>query len=254
VIFGAGGPLAAAVAAELAPDYRLRLTDIASMAELAARPRPDQHADAPRPAPLPHPHEERVVDVADAGQVLAACDGMDAIVNCSVVRHDPALAFRVSTLGAYNIVRAAAACGIRRVVQTGPQQHSVSGEHDYSADYDIPDDAPPRPGRNLYFHSKYLGQEICRVYADAYGLEIPTLLFSDFVQPTDARADLYPFSVSWADAARAVRRALEAPELPAPFEVFNICADLPHRRFSNRKARSVLGWQPRDDLARSWRA
>jgi nucleoside-diphosphate-sugar epimerase len=203
--------------------------------------------------PLPHPHEERIVDVADAEQVLAACAGMDAIVNCSVVRHDPLQAFRVSTLGAYNIMRAARAHAIRRVVQTGPQQHSVSGEHDYSADFDIPDDAPPRPGSNLYFHSKYLGQEICRVFADAYGVAVPTLLFSDFVQPGDAREDLYPFSVSWADAARAVRCALEAPELPTPFEVFNICADLPHRKFPNRKARSLLGWQPRDGLERSWR-
>ena len=36
--------------------------------------------------------------------------------------HDPVEAFRVNTLGAYNVIRAAVECGIRRVVQTGPQQ------------------------------------------------------------------------------------------------------------------------------------
>jgi nucleoside-diphosphate-sugar epimerase len=253
VIFGAGGPLAAATAAELAPHYRLRLTDLNTLAEMAATPRTDQHPDAPRPAVPAAPHEELRVDVTDPAQVLAACAGMDAIVNCTVMRTHTVQAFRVNTLGALNIAQAAVAHGIRRIVQTGPQLHSVSGEADYSADYDIVDDAPPRPGRNLYFHSKYLGQEICRVYADAYGLEIPVLLFSDFVQPDDVRADLYPFSVAWADAARAIRRALEVPSLPSPYEVFTICADLPHGVFSNRKAKQVLGWSPQHDLASSWK-
>ncbi|HEU5085847.1 MAG TPA: NAD(P)-dependent oxidoreductase, partial [Roseiflexaceae bacterium] len=176
---------------------------------------------------------------------------VDAIVNCSVVRHHPVEAFRVNTLGAYAMMRAAVAHGIRRVVQTGPQQHTVSGESDYSADYDIVDDAPPRPGRNLYFHSKYLGQEICRVYAEQYGIDVPVLLFSDFVQPANLRRELYHFSISWRDAARAIHCALDA-QLPPPYEVFNISAELPHGVISTQKARHVLGWAPEDDLSPGW--
>ena len=64
----------------------------------------------------------REVDVTDFDQVLAATRGMDAVINMTVMRHDPVEAFRVNTLGAYNVIRAAVECGIRRVVQTGPQQ------------------------------------------------------------------------------------------------------------------------------------
>ena len=249
VVFGAGGPLAAATVAELAPSYRLRLTDIRPLAEVAAAgPRRDQHSDAPVPSPLGPPHEERLVDVTDPAAVLAACEGADAIINCTVVREHPVAAFHVNLGGAYTIVRAAVASGIRRIVHTGPQLLAISGEHDYAADYDVPEDAPPRPGRHLYGHSKYLGQELCRVFAHAYGLEIPALVFSDFVQPNNLPDDLYPMSVSWADAARSVRAALEVAELPSPFEVFTISADLPHAVFSNRKAKHVLGWFPRDRL------
>ncbi len=41
--------------------------------------------------------------------------------------------------------------------------------------------------------------------------------------------------------------------LPAPYEVFHINADLPHGVFPNRKAWALLGWQPRDSLARYYR-
>jgi nucleoside-diphosphate-sugar epimerase len=49
-----------------------------------------------------------------------------------------------------------------------------------------------------------------------------------------------------------MRRALEAPALPRPLELFHILADLPHGKYDNAKARRLLGWQPRDNLARLW--
>ena len=119
VIFGAGGPLGVAAAEALAPDHRLRLSDRRALAAIAAENRP-QSSGAPLPRPLGAPHEERVVDVTDPEQVLAAARGMDVIVNSTVVRDHPVEAFRVNTVGAYHVMRAAVACGIRRVVHTGP--------------------------------------------------------------------------------------------------------------------------------------
>ena len=52
----------------------------------------------------------------------------------------------------------------------------------------MPDDAPGRPGTCLYAHSKYLGQEAARVFAEHYGLEVPALYFSNFVNPENAGA------------------------------------------------------------------
>ena len=254
VIFGAGGPLAAAAAEELSSTYVLRLTDLQPIEEIAAAgPKTNQNPGAPVIVPLGAPHESRVVDVTNPEQVMAACEGMDAIINCTVVRNELSGAFRVNTVGAYNVVRAAVAHGIRRIVHTGPQLAALHGGVDYSTDYDVPADAPPRPGRHLYGHSKYLGQEICRVFADYYDLEIPVLLFCEFAAPeTGQPLPLNPFAVSWQDAARAIRRALEVPRLPEPFEVLNVNADLPHGVFTNRKAKQILGWQPQDSLRHMW--
>jgi nucleoside-diphosphate-sugar epimerase len=186
---------------------------------------------------------------------MQACEGMDAIVNCTVVRPHPVQAFRVNFLGAYNVMRAAVAHQIKRVVHTGPLQVGNDRPSGYGWDYDVPDDAPARPGTWLYAHSKYLGQEVVRLFAEQYGLEAPTLYYSSFVNPATARVQpggVHPMSISWEDSARAMRRALEVPALPAPFEIFHILADLPHGKYSNVKAKRLLGWQPRDSLAHLW--
>ena len=39
--------------------------------------------------------------------MLAAAEGMDAIVNLSVIRPDPVLSFRVNMMGAYHVMQAA---------------------------------------------------------------------------------------------------------------------------------------------------
>ena len=252
VLFGAGGPLGAVTAKELASSYTLRLTDLRPLEEIEREGNP-QSPGAPLPEPLGAPHELRTVDVTDPDAVMAACEGMDAILNCTVLREHPVEAHRVNTLGAYNIARAAVHHRIRRVVQTGPQQVTVGGSIGYESDYDVASDAPPRPGVNLYAHTKYLGQEILRVFAEYHDLEAPTLLFTMFVNPEESDPRyLHPFTISWEDAARALRRALEVPILPSPYEVLNLLTDLPHGGFDNRKAKEILGWEPRDGLERFW--
>ena len=122
---------------------------------------------------LAPPHEWRVVDVTDAAAVEDACAGMDAIINCTVVRPDPIAAWRVNLLGVQAVMRAAVAHGIKRVVHTGPYQVAQPGPAGYAWDDFVAADASPRPGTHLYIHTKYLGQELCRVYAEWYGLKCP---------------------------------------------------------------------------------
>jgi len=254
VIFGAGGPLGAVTAQALAPAYRLRLTDLRPLAEIAADGKP-QSTGAPLPVVLPPPHESIEVDVTDAEQVWRACSGMDAIINCTVVRPDPVQAFRVNFLGAHNIARAAVDHGIRRVVQTGPLQVSNDSPAGYHWDFAVPDDAPARPGAWLYALTKFLGQETLRLFAEAYDLEVPVLLFSQFIAPqtaTPRMGGVHPMSISWEDAGLAMRRALETQTLPSAYEVFHILADLPHGKYSNAKACRLLNWQPRDNLVHLW--
>ncbi|MEZ4831868.1 MAG: NAD-dependent epimerase/dehydratase family protein [Caldilineaceae bacterium] len=244
VVFGAGGPLGSQLAEDLTQHYTVRLTDIAPAEELAQRP--PQSPGAPLPKSPSAPHTWEIVDVRDADQVMAACAGMDAIINVSVVRHDPADAFRVNTLGAFNVMRAAVAHGIHRVVHTGPFMLGERGAGGYDWDDYVVDDVPARPGTGwVYIPSKLLGQEICRVFAVNHGLSVPTLTFCAFRNP-DVHNNRYihPLSVSWQDAARALRCAVAASAMPSPYEYMHIGADLPHGVFPIDKARRLLGWAP----------
>ena len=118
VVFGAGGPLASATAPLLAETHTVRLTDLRPLEDIISEGKP-QSPGAPLPTILGPPHETREVDVTNYDQVLAACTGMDAIVNCTVFRPESERAFKVNCLGAYNVMHAAVAQRIRRVVHTG---------------------------------------------------------------------------------------------------------------------------------------
>jgi nucleoside-diphosphate-sugar epimerase len=252
VLYGAGGPVAAAAIAELEPVHTLRLADIRppDQPHPELRDRPELARAWPR-RPQPKEHEFVRTDVTDPDQVLAAAEGMDAIINLSVIRPDPVMSFRVNMTGAYHVMRAAVAHGIRRVVHTGPET-IING---YWLDHDLTVEAPPRPGTNYYLLTKYLGQEVVRSFAEHHDLEVIALYFHVF-QPADApepHLTASPFLVSWGDTGRAFRAALEAPPMPNRYEPFIITADLPHGKFGAEKATRLLGWTPQDSFSQHWR-
>ena len=170
-VFGAGGPVGAMVAHALKDTYTLRLTDLRDVGEIVAENKP-QSPFAPLPQVPEAPHEWQCVDVGNYDQVRAAAEGMDALINVSVLRHQLVPAFEVNTIGAYNVMKAAVDCGIKRIIHTGPRHTRLGFEGDYWPDFDIPDEAPLHPGSELYAVTKVLGGEIVRVFAEAYQLEV----------------------------------------------------------------------------------
>jgi nucleoside-diphosphate-sugar epimerase len=244
-IFGAGGPVGAAAAQALRDHYTLRLTDVRPIAEIAAEGKP-QSRGAPLPEALPAPHECRVVDVADYAQVREAARGMDALINTTVVRHELAAAFQVSMVGAYHVAKAAVEHGIRRVIHTGPFHTHLGHNSDYWWEFDVPDDAPLRPGSDLYAVSKYLGGEVMRVFAEQHELEVLTFLFCGFhpaSSPAWKKNTAGTFAVSWEDTGTAFLHGLRAPSPPRPYEPFFITAPLPQGKYPPLKARRLLGWE-----------
>jgi hypothetical protein len=242
LLIGANGYMGPHVVKALAARHRLRITDV--------QPPPQEITQAY------DEHEFRQVDVTDQDQVLRAAEGMDAIVNLSVVRREPRLAFRVNTLGCYHVMQAARQHRIRRVINTGPH-FTVAGPTYEGVDFAIPADVPPHPGTGLYPLSKSLGHEICRNLAEAYDIYVQEYLFYS-LRDTDALrpgAGGVPFVVSWHDAAQAFRLGLEIDlaALPSRFEVFFILGDVPHGQFRNDKAKRLLGFRPRDDVSVLWR-
>ena len=242
LLLGANGYMGPHVVRALAPDHHLRITDI--------QPPPPDVREALQD------HEFRSVDVTDPDQVRAAAQGMDAIVNLSVVRRDPVLAFHVNTLGCYHVMQAAVACGIHRVINTGPH-FTVAGPGYENWDHGIGPDIPPHPGTGLYPLSKSLGQEICRSFTEVHDVCVLEYLFYSLRDKDELRqgAGGVPFVVSWADAAEAFRLGLEIDlaRLPSKCEVFFIFGDVPQAKFLNDKAKRVLRFAPKDDVSALWR-
>src|SRR5262245_40973744 len=166
LIFGGSGMLGPHVVPVLQEKYDLRVTDI-------------------NPMPIPFKGEFRRVDVSSLDEVMAAAAGMDAIINLSVLRQDRQLAFDVSTLGCYNMMQAAVAHGIRRIINTGPH-FTIAGPTYEQFDFDLNPDMPPQPGTNIYALTKMLGHEITRVFAAHYDLYVQMYLFYIFRDPANA--------------------------------------------------------------------
>ncbi len=251
-VLGAGGPVGAVIAPVLGKHYTLRLTDIVGVSEAIERGG-DPVWPAWKEAPEP-PHEWRIVDVTDYEQVHDALDGCDAAVNLVVNRSEPALAFSLNVGGAFNIMKAAVARGLKRVVHTGVQGRTQGYEGDCRYEFGIPEDTPYRPGTGLYSHSKYMGYHVVNAFAEHRELDVLTLLLSRLrpAERYDGRDDdvVQCFSVSWPDLARAYLCALRAPQMPHPNEMFNICAPLPMDKFRCEKAEKLLGWQAQDHFER----
>jgi hypothetical protein len=242
LLIGASGYLGPHVVRAIAPHHRLRITDVRPPAEEIKQTYGE--------------HEFQQVDVTDNEQVVRAAEGMDAIINLSVVRGDPRLAFRVNMLGCYHLMRAAARHNIRRVINTGPH-FTVAGPTYEGIDFSIPPDVPPHPGTGLYPLSKSLGHEVCRILAETHDIYVQEYLFYSLRETGElaAGAGGVPFVVSWRDAAATFRLGLEIDltKLPTRFEVFFILGDVPQGQFRNDKAKRLLGFRPRDDASLLWR-
>lgn len=241
LMIGANGYMGPHIVRRLAPQHRLRITDIEPPAEETREAFPNQ--------------EYFDLDVTDFQAVQRASEGMDAIINLAVVRQNPVLAFRVNTLGCYHVLQAAVEHKIRRVINTGPH-FTLAGPGYEGLDFGIGPDVPPHPGIGLYPLTKSLGLEICREFARCQDLYVQNLLFYTLrdLEQLRPRVGGVPFAVSWRDAAEAFRLSLEIDlqRLPSRCEAFFILGDAPQGKFSNEKAKRILGFQPQDEVAVMW--
>ena len=237
LIVGGNGELGPHVVKALEGEHKLRITDTNELEDT--------------------PHEYFKVDASNLDQVMAAAEGMEAIINLSVLRPDRQLAFDVNARGCYNVMTAAVSHGIRRVINTGPFT-SVFGSSYTQFDYLLVPDVPPHPGTGLYALTKSLGQEICRVFTENHNVYVINMVYWGFTDPEDRTRDgqgVVALYVAWSDAAEPFRHALriDLGQLPSRCETFTISADLPHGMFSDEKAKRILGWQPADRLEPRWR-
>lgn len=221
LFLGASGRVGPFVTPGLEDEYDLYLTDIQR-----------------------HPHGTPIatVDITSYDQVYEATRGMDAIMNFTVVRNDPALSFHVNTLDAWHVMKAAAAHGIKKVIHSGPQTISQAYEHDF----DIID-VPSAPGSGYYGCTKFLSREICRIFAQTYAIETIYFVFAglgpSLTEPVSGQ-EVPLFRIFWEDLQHACRLALEIESIPGHFQEFNIFSCESHGKYRLDKARDILGFQP----------
>lgn len=225
LIFGASGNVGPHVAPLLEQYYQVHLADV-----------------KPHPAGKPVQH----VDMAVYDQVFRAMRGMDAVINFTVLRDNPALSFAVNVKGAWHMMKAAAEHGITRVVHTAAQ----SVRYWFDNDFDV-DGAPEWPGTGYYMLTKYLSQEICRTYARTHNIQTVCFLFNGLgPKPTAPlpKEDFPPFTVVWEDLAHACRLAIESKSIPDGIQYFNLLSYPGHGKYSLGKAQRLCGFEPLERL------
>ena len=239
LMLGANGMMEPHVVKALEGEHTLRVTDINDLEDT--------------------PHEYLKLDISNLDEVVAAAEGMDAIMNLAVLRPDRQLAFDVNARGCYNVMVAALEHGIRRVINTGPEQ-SIYGRPTYmNTDFGLNPDVPPHPGTHLYYLSKSLGMETCRVFAENHDVHVIQIIVWGMMDPASTPlfegGGITPFFATWSDVGQALRCALtvDLDRLPSRFEIFTISAEFPYGKFSHEKAQRILGWKPSDNLERFWR-
>lgn len=225
LITGAAGGVAGHLRRELGNAYRLLLTDLRPVAELA-------------------PHETfRLADLSDMAALRALMPGIDAVVHLggqSVEGPWDAVLER-NIAGTYNLFEAARLEGVHRVVFAS-SCHAVGF---YRLDETIPADAYFKPD-SRYGVSKVFGEALGSLYAYKYGFDVLSIRIGNVAErPVDARR-----LTSWLsprDLAQLVRIGIETPGLGHEV-VFGMSGNT--GSCWDNEAAIRLGYRPQDDAMR----
>lgn len=248
LITGAAGKVGRAVRKELATvGHQLRLADI---------------------KPIENPEGENVVlDVANPEAVLRATQGVDAVVHLAYgsARYDDSeadirLNYDVNARGTHYLLWAAEQHKVKRFIYTSTL--SIFGYTRELAAGNFTEDSPPNH-LTPYGLTKWMGEEVCQMFAKRGQLSIVCLRLCGVTLPTEWEkcqdwkpdpADAiicarHGMVTHVEDVARAIHLSLTVPIVR--YEVIHIASDNKYRVTSIERARRVLGFWPKyrlDDI------
>ena len=234
LITGASGKVGRALRRELsAAGHSLRLADV----------RPIENAEG----------EPIALNVADGHAVSKAMEGIDAVAHLAFGSdlHDDSLAditpnFDVNVKGTYFLLEAAKSHGVKRFVYTSTL--SVFGDSPKLLHRLWNEHSPAQP-RAVYGLTKYMGEDVCRYFAERHKMSIFCLRLCSVraAEEWEQRSRWHPhwfhMGTHVDDVARAIHLALTVPH--NGYEVLHIAADNPKRPTEIARARQVLGFRPR---------
>jgi len=187
------------------------------------------------------------MDVADLEACRKACRGIDTVVHLAA-DPGPMADFYGSLLdanikGAFNIFRAAADEGCRRVVFASSAQTIEA----YPKDRQVSATDPVRPD-NLYGVTKCFGEALGSYFASKEGLSVIAIRIANFEVfakgQTHSPRDVSAF-LSHRDAVQLLVRAIEVDNVN--FAIVNGVSNNRYKRLTLDESRNVLGYAPEDD-------
>jgi nucleoside-diphosphate-sugar epimerase len=193
------------------------------------------------------PHHVVALDIADLEGCRTACAGIDTVVHLAA-DPSPEAGFaesllRNNILGAYNMFRAAADAGCRRVVYAS-SLHAVAG---YSVEAAVGPDAPVRP-LNMYGVSKCFGEATARYFAEVEGLSCIAVRIGAYEAPRirdNPSLETLSGFISARDMNELLVRCIEAPDIP--FAIVHGISNNRIKRVSLTETATLLGYEPKDD-------
>jgi uronate dehydrogenase len=222
LVTGAAGDVGTHLRRELAGRYRLRLSDVKPIADVA-------------------PGEQFVrADLARMDEVLLATHGVDAVVHLGGYSvegpWDAILAANIA--GCYNVFEAARVQGVKRLL-FATSNHAVGF---YERAHVIDHRVYPKPD-SRYGVSKIFGEALASLYADKYGLEVLCIRIGNVNdKPVDRRR--LSLWLSPRDLAQLVTIGIENPAIR--FEIVYGISGNRRAWYDNANAHR-LGYRPQDD-------
>jgi UDP-glucose 4-epimerase len=125
-------------------------------------------------------------DIRDYDTALRACDGMEVVFHLAAQSNvmgalsDPDYSFTSNVAGTYNVLKAASAAGVRKLVFSSSRE--VYGE---PVSLPVREDAAPAP-KNPYGASKAAGEAYCAAWQKTQGLDCQILRFGNLYGPRDS--------------------------------------------------------------------
>jgi len=189
------------------------------------------------------------LDVTDPVQASNVVRDVDAVIHLAVASGHEGdyedstfnqLRFDVNVKGTWNLLEAARRASIRRIVYTS----SLMVVWGYAPPDWVAGDASPRPV-GTYAVTKQVGEDLCRHFAQSFGLSVVCLRIPKPIDLADAawkQRPIRPQSLAFPDLIEAYRRALLAPEIG--FEIVTVVGESSRRRWDLSRAETVLGFRP----------
>ncbi|HUP96600.1 MAG TPA: NAD(P)-dependent oxidoreductase [Usitatibacter sp.] len=222
LITGAAGDVGTHLRRELAGRYKLRLSDIKPVANLAGN------------------EEFLAADIAKMEQVAPLMRGVDAIVHLGgfSVEGPWEAIHQANIVGCYNVFEAARMSGVKRIL-FATSNHAVGF---YRRDETIDHRVYPRPD-SRYGVSKVFGEALGSLYADKYGMEVFNMRLGN-VNPRPIDKRRLSIWISPRDLAQLVTIGIEHPDIR--FEVVYGVSGNRRSWYDNANA-ARLGYKPQDD-------